>query len=472
MPLELEDDIAALAPHFDVGALGLHVPAIQQWFGVWAIEPVFGQQFAQRMQGFNLAKHAQQVQQTNIVVQGDQARAPDASLARSRSEIRVLSGGIALIDLAGSVMKYSSSFSNSTSTVNLRQLIRKADAADEVSQILLRVDSPGGTVSGVAEVFADLKAATKPTTVFVEDLAASAGYWIAAGADRIFANSMARVGSIGVFTVIADSSKAAEELGFKVHLVTTGEFKGAFSDGVPVTDSQVAYLQTLINQTFDVFLGAVAEGRGIPLAQVKALANGKVWSAQESVDLKLIDGVKTFDEVVAELRGGGVAKPTSNGARRGKTSAAAKEADPMAKDKDTTEPQAATLAELKAACAGAPADFVLAQLEASATTAQATAAWSAKQLADARAEADRLTKANAELTTKLDAAAKAPAGVKPVSEGAGDDVGGESTGDARAEWDAAIAAKMATGMPRATAAQQLAHEKPELRERIVAAANR
>lgn len=471
MLLDVTDDIAALAPQFDIGALGLHVPHVQQWFGVWAIEPVFGQQFAQRLQGFNLAQHAQ-VQATQVVVQGEHATAPNGSLSRNRYEIRVLDGGIALIDVAGSMMKYRASMSDSTSTVELRQMIRAADRHVDVEQILVRFDTPGGTVAGIAEVFDDLRSAKKPTTAFVEDLCASAGMWSAAGADRIFANSMARVGSIGVFMVIADSSKAAEELGFKVHLVTTGEFKGLGSPGVAITDPQIAYVQELINQSFDAFLKAVADGRGLPLAQVQAIANGKVYGAQQAVDLKLIDGVKTFDEVVAELRGGGVTKPKSRGAR-GKPSAAAQEGDEMAKETtEKTEPQAATLAELKAACKGAPSDFILAQLEAGATTGVALGAWAQKQIDDLRAENEKLKSDKAESDKKAAEASKkdeSVGGVKPVPEGKGKAT--EVTGNAKADWKAAIAAKVATGTPAHQAAVEVAREQPELREAYVAAAN-
>lgn len=464
--LQTVDDIAALAPQFDFGAMGLHAPAIRQWFGLWAIEPQFARQFADRMQGFNLADHARQVQVTQVAIGGDQAKAPIGALGRDRYQARILEGGIALIDISGSIMKYRASLTDSTSTVEVRQQIRAADASGDVSQILVRIDSPGGTVSGVADVFDDVRSASKPVTVYVEDLAASAGYWIAAGAQRIYANASSLIGSIGVFTVIADTSKSAEEMGVKLHLVTTGRFKGAFADGVPVTDEQIAYLQELIDQRFEQFMAAIETGRGLSRAQIKAIADGRVFTAEKALDLKLIDGVKTFDEVLAELRSGN--GPRSGTQSRGGTAAHSSDAgsDDMTKP-DATAPVAATLQELKAACNGAPSDFILAQLEAGATVAQAEKAWSAKQIADLQASNDALRKQADEAAKKP--AAAAASGAAPVPEGHAPDDESAATGDPIAAWNAAVAAKVKAGMTKRDAIVTLASENKDLHNAYKAA---
>lgn len=464
------DDLECLAPRFDASALGCNLQAVNQWFGLWAVESEFGQSLAQRLQGFNLAQHVAHVNQQKVTVNvGDEAaRASDESLARDRGTLRLLDGGIALIDVSGTMMKYASSFGDSTSTVRTRQMLRAADRSGDVKQVLIRFETPGGVTSGTRELAADIAGMTKPVTVFGEDLMASAGFWAGSQAGRVYANAGARIGSIGVFTVVQDMSKSAEEMGVKVHLVTTGEFKGLGTPGVAVTDKQIAYVQALIDDTFNSFLNAVASGRKMSLAAVKAVADGRVFSAKEAVDLGLIDGIKTFDEVVAELRG-------DSRATTQRSSGATK--------KDTNAMKA-TIAELKAACPGAPSEFILKQLEAEATAEQAATAWDKQQIADLKAENETL---NASLNSAREEAQLAKAelsklksdasqlqqsgGAKPVEE---HEVGAGATAgtDAISAWNSAVnAVASERGIPRHEAARIVAREQPEIKAAYVKATN-
>lgn len=212
--------------------------------------------------------------------------------------------GTAIVSLDGPLMKARSKFGG-TSTVQTRVLMRQALADPAVSSILLRIESPGGTVSGTQELAQDVRAANeiKPVFAQIEDLGASAAYWIASQARQIFANEMAMVGSIGTVAVLEDLSKAAEMKGIKVHVVSTGEFKGAGVPGAPITDAQIAHVQERVDDLNEHFLKAIKTGRNMGIDAVRKLADGKVHIAAKAQAMGLIDGVQSIDKTLRQLAG-------------------------------------------------------------------------------------------------------------------------------------------------------------------------
>ena len=212
-------------------------------------------------------------------------------------------GGVAVVGIAGPMMKGDSSFGG-TSTVRTRQAIRKAVNDDSVSSILLHIDSPGGTVAGTADLAADVRAADarKPVYAHIDDLGASAAYWVASQARRVFANATAEIGSIGTYTVLEDTSGKYEKEGVKATLVSTGPFKGAGADGVPITDAQVAEIQTRVHDLNEHFIKGVAAGRSLSIDQVRVLADGRVHVAEKAKALNLIDGVQSLDTSLLEIQ--------------------------------------------------------------------------------------------------------------------------------------------------------------------------
>jgi signal peptide peptidase SppA len=200
-------------------------------------------------------------------------------------------------------MKSQPSFGG-TSTVQFRREVRSAANDPNVSGILLRFDSPGGTVSGTADAAADIRAARrkKPVWAFGDDLVASAAYWLASQADHfVVNNATAMVGSIGTYVAVADLSAAAEREGVKVHLFTTGPLKGLGVPGTQITDDQAAHVQRLVNETQTHFDEAVRKGRGMTATQVAAVRSGAMFPATEAVGLKLIDGVRSLESTLEAL---------------------------------------------------------------------------------------------------------------------------------------------------------------------------
>lgn len=220
-----------------------------------------------------------------------------------KPEPPVIVDGLAVVRIEGPMMKGQSKFGGA-STIAARAAIRALAADESVRAIMLSIDSPGGTVAGTKELADDVTAANgkKPIYAYIEDLGASAAYWIAASARRVFANSLAMVGSIGTLAVVEDSSKAAELAGVKVHVISTGDFKGAFTDGTPVTQAQLDYLQGVVDEINSHFLAAIAEGRGMKMADVKAAADGRLYSAKDAKKIGLIDSIESFDSAVQYVR--------------------------------------------------------------------------------------------------------------------------------------------------------------------------
>lgn len=279
----------------DLSALGgLNVPHIDQYFGVWAME-------AQRFLAV-----ANSVRRIDLAAHVARQRTPEgrAALAEQAGRDYPLTDGIAVINLVGPLMKYVGSLQEGTSTLAVRRQIRNAAASPEVAGILLRFDTPGGTVAGTEDLGSDIAAAAarKPVHGYIEDLCASAGYWCGSQTARITANATALVGSIGTFCVVYDLSKFAEAEGVKVHVVKAGEFKGTGVPGTEITDAQLAEYQRMVNGLNDHFLAAVKNGRQMKAGQVKELADGRVHLAAEARSLGLIDGVGSFDQAIADLR--------------------------------------------------------------------------------------------------------------------------------------------------------------------------
>jgi signal peptide peptidase SppA len=208
--------------------------------------------------------------------------------------------GVAVIELEGPLMKLQSKYGGS-STLAARSMIRHAVKDSSVRVIMLHIDSPGGTVAGTHDLAQEVSAAnkTKPVYAHIDDLGASAAYWVASQAQRITANATAMVGSIGTYAVVHDMSGMAEMEGIKVHVISTGEFKGMGIPGTVVTDKQLAYMQERIDGLNEHFLKGVTTGRGMPRSQLNDIADGRVFIALKAMGLGLIDAVSSFDQAYA-----------------------------------------------------------------------------------------------------------------------------------------------------------------------------
>ena len=216
---------------------------------------------------------------------------------------RVTPEGVAVVRILGTMMKADSKFGG-TSTIRTRRALREARADSSVKSILLAIDSGGGSAAGTDALADEVAAtkATKPVVAFIEDLGASAAYWVASQASSIVANRIALVGSIGTLLVIDDASGAYEKAGIRMLVITSDgaeAFKGAGVEGTPITDEQVGEFRKIANGVQARFNADIGAGRKMDPDRVKALATGQVWMADEAHRLGLVDAVGTFDTASA-----------------------------------------------------------------------------------------------------------------------------------------------------------------------------
>jgi len=193
-----------------------------------------------------------------------------------------------------------------TSVERIRNDLNAAVADPNVEEIVLDIDSPGGSVSGVDELADEIRAAAaiKPVYAYTDSLMASAAYWLGCAATAVYAQRTAEVGSIGVYCVVDDLSVRAHNLGIKVHLVKAGANKGEFVDGLPVSAESLSTLQEDVDQYYAFFTGAVSQNRRLSMAETLAAANGRSFLASAALSKGLIDGIRTRAEMFAPKSAG------------------------------------------------------------------------------------------------------------------------------------------------------------------------
>jgi protease IV len=171
-------------------------------------------------------------------------------------------------------------------------LLREARDDDDVKALVLRVDSPGGEVFASEQIRREvvaLKKAGKPVVVSMGDLAASGGYWISMNADRIYADPSTVTGSIGIFGMIPTFSRSLEKIGVHTDGVATTSIAGAFDVSRPLSPQVGQIVQAVMEKGYRDFTGKVSEARKKPVADVDAVARGRVWSGAQAKERGLVD---------------------------------------------------------------------------------------------------------------------------------------------------------------------------------------
>lgn len=182
-------------------------------------------------------------------------------------------------------------------------LLREARDDDNVKAVVLRVDSPGGEVFPSEQIRREvvaLKAAGKPVVVSMGDLAASGGYWISMNADRIYADPSTITGSIGIYGLIPTIPRTLEKIGVRTDGVGTTRYAGAFDISRPLSEDVGHVIQSVIEKGYRDFTGRVAEARKKPVADVDAVARGRVWTGAQAKAHGLVDDFGGLRTAIAE----------------------------------------------------------------------------------------------------------------------------------------------------------------------------
>lgn len=219
--------------------------------------------------------------------------------------------GVAVLPLFGTIVPRAGVMTDTSgvsSAERFGQMFRAAVADTNVGAIVIDVNSPGGAVSGIEELGTEIFKArgSKPIVAVANFLAASAAYWLATAADELVVSPSAEVGSIGVFGAHQDVSKALENEGVKVTLVSAGKFKTEGNPYEPLSEEAKASLQARIEEYYGMFVKAVARNRGVKADDVRnGFGQGRTVGAQEAVQLGMADRVGTLAETIQRMQKGG-----------------------------------------------------------------------------------------------------------------------------------------------------------------------
>jgi signal peptide peptidase SppA len=256
------------------------------------------------MMRWSAGDHASE--ETMHAIQADRA----AREARRQASSGMSSGGIAVLPLYGEVTQSGNmvedvSGPRSVSTQQFAYALRQALSDDTVGQILIDIDSPGGSVYGVAELADEIISAKsqKPVVAVANSLAASAAYWIGCAASELYVTPGGEVGSIGVGQAHFDYSQALAAEGVAPTLISAGKYKVEGNPYTPLDAEAQVFMQSRVDDYYAAFTKGVARGRGVPIAQVRdGMGQGRVLGAEAALAQNMVDGVATFDDVVKKMR--------------------------------------------------------------------------------------------------------------------------------------------------------------------------
>ena len=212
--------------------------------------------------------------------------------------------GIAVIPIAGPLLKEFHYPPFATSYVAVRKLVQAALEDNEVRAILLDIDSPGGTVAGCQDLADFLYAARdkKPLFAWTDGMAASAAFWLGTAAGHFAASPSAEVGSVGVVWVHADYTKMDEKMGVTFTVLRAGEFKALGNQYEPLDEKARQVHQDTLDGMYALFAGDVARNRGVDEVKLREWGEGRVFLAGEALKLGLVDAVGSREELLARIK--------------------------------------------------------------------------------------------------------------------------------------------------------------------------
>lgn len=226
--------------------------------------------------------------------------------------------GVAVINVSGILVKNLSMFAqifNERSMPDVGRDFQSAVDDPNVKAIALYVDSPGGSVDGTSALASQIASARgkKPIIAIGDGIMASAAYWIAAAADQVFITGpTTEVGSIGVVATHLDVSEQDRMYGERFTEITAGKYKRIASVHKPLSDEGREYLQEKVNEVYAVMVENIAKLRGTSIPRILEMADGKLFMGQAAVDVGLVDGIMSLDEVVRRAAKKDWFKPIKN----------------------------------------------------------------------------------------------------------------------------------------------------------------
>jgi len=202
-----------------------------------------------------------------------------------------ISDKVGVVEIAGVI----------TSSKTIIEQLEDFRKDSSIKAIVLRVDSPGGGVGPSQEIHREVVKIVdeKPLVVSMGSVAASGGYYVSASANRILANPGTITGSIGVLMEFTNFEELLDKIGLKSQVIKSGEHKDIGSPTRPMTKEDRKLLQTLIDDVHEQFVAAVSEGRGLLPEKVRALADGRIFTGRQAMEVGLVDELGNLQDAVS-----------------------------------------------------------------------------------------------------------------------------------------------------------------------------
>jgi len=217
----------------------------------------------------------------------------------------VLSEAVAIVYVEGPIVtgKPSSEFavSDAAYSETIVKHLRSAQTNPSVKAVVLRVASPGGSVVAAREIYdavMEIRARGTPVVASFGEVAASGGYYISAGADKIYAHPATLTGSIGVLTIFPSLEGLTEKIGVKMIVIKSGPYKDHTTGYRDLTVAERATWQTMIDEIYGDFVNVVAQGRRLDAERVRQLADGRVYTGKQAKQVGLVDELGNLDAAV------------------------------------------------------------------------------------------------------------------------------------------------------------------------------
>lgn len=196
--------------------------------------------------------------------------------------------------------------SGMTTSEQIMYEMEKARKDSRAKAVLIRINSPGGSTGAtqeIAEEMDKIKSAGKPIIISMGDTCASAGYWIASKGDYIFANPATLTGSIGVYMEYTNVEELMNKLGIHSEKIKSGEHKDIMSMYRPMTPEENQMIQQMVDDIYVQFISTVADGRQMDIEKVKKIADGRILTGKQAMDLGLVDAMGNYYDALSYAGG-------------------------------------------------------------------------------------------------------------------------------------------------------------------------
>jgi protease-4 len=208
-----------------------------------------------------------------------------------KTDIFTKKDGVGIIELKGLIV----------SSEQILKHLTELRNSPNVKSIVLRIDSPGGAVGASQEIYTEVKRTSevKPVVASMGSMGASGGYYAALGADNIIANPGTMTGSIGVIVKFPNLESLFEKIGYKSEVIKSGPLKDVGASNRPLSDEERNLMQDLIDNVYTQFVRDIAASRSMPEETIYDLADGRIYSGEQALEVGLIDSLGNFTDAIA-----------------------------------------------------------------------------------------------------------------------------------------------------------------------------